>query len=275
MKYPICLICLRGVSETERFRIDYPGGRNEAYICPLSDFGLCDRHSPSAGVDVFFQDGRDELCPSHLRARSPSLRAAFYFAESQRVVRPSTPSRLRRSICHPRARCYCGAPDPQLGHLISVRLFALAGVDSRLSFFEDNVVPMCIDCNNAWIYAEWAPADVFLWHGRNDVWSRYWEATRTAVAVAHRMGIPIRLVPPHSTKGRIGTPVLATPSNPTDANWRVSGYVIHRWRQRLVAPSLDKARPLPDCCASRLIPQYLWATGKVKVFPRTLGTVER
>lgn len=265
MKRPICLICLRDVSEASRFCIDYPGGRNEAYHRPLSDFGLCTDHSPAAGAEVFFADGRDELCPHNLRARALlAPRRAFYFAKSQNVVRPKTPSRLRRSICHPGARCYCGASDPQLGHLISVRLFALAGVDPKLSFFEDNLVPMCIACNNAWIYAEWAPVDVSLWHGRNDVWFRYWEATRAAVAVAHRMGIPIRLVPPHRTKGRIGTPVLALPSNPTDVNWRVSGYVIHRWRQRLLAPSLGKARPLHDCCASRLIPQYLRPTRKEK-----------
>jgi 5-methylcytosine-specific restriction endonuclease McrA len=257
MHIPQCLICLRPIASDARFSVAYPGGRHLSYQRPLSAFGLCEAHSPGPMYEVFFEDAVNAAA-EYVRARPLSApRRTAYFASSTNITRTRAPSGLKALICPPGSTCHCGAQNPQLGHLISAKLFATAGLDPKLSWFPENLVPMCIACNNAWIYAEWPADAVWHWRKRTDSRAYFWEAAQRAVRIAHHAGLRVWLVPPHHTAGRIGTPVLTPPTDVAATEWKVTGYVMFRWRQRLLAPSLARARPFHDCCASYLIPQYL------------------
>lgn len=258
MQSPQCLICLRQIGDAARFMVAYPGGRRPAYRRPLTDFGLCESHSPQRGCEVFFEDSTTQVRPAYLRARPlTTSKRVNYFVATSTITRTRAPKRLRALVCPPGSVCHCGALNPQLGHLISAKLFATAGVDPRLSWFPENLVPMCVACNNAWIYAEWPPDAVWNWRKRTESWTHFWLAAHRAVRIAQQAGLRVWLAPQHETSGRIGTPVLTEPADAAATEWTVSGYVISAWRSRLVVPSLSKARPFHDCCVSRLIPQYL------------------
>lgn len=135
-----------------------------------------------------------------------------------------------------------------MGHLISMKLFAVAGVDTRLSWFPENLVPMCRACNNAWIYAEWPASEHgLLWRNRVASWSHFWSLAEQAIVAAHALGIPVWLAPRVATVGgRVGTPVLTVPSDPGALYWRVEACMLRGWRSRLEAAPRARLRPWND-----------------------------
>ncbi len=129
-----------------------------------------------------------------------------------------------------RPRLLCRGKAEAVGHIIPRMCFPESGLPADASCFEENLVPICRNCNQAWVdwdymgahhFDAWTPSKVRRWRAR----------LLTALKIAHSRGIKVFLSPSAyiirkpSRKGFPGPVVLAPPSRPGELHLEILGYL--------------------------------------------------
>lgn len=128
-----------------------------------------------------------------------------------------------------RTRLLCQGKAAALGHVIPRMCFSESGLPADASCFDENLVPMCRNCNQAWV--DWD----YLGSAHCKMWTpskiRHWRARLlSALKIAHSKGIRIFLSPrayivrKPSRKCYPGPVVLAPPVRPGEIHLAIVGY---------------------------------------------------
>jgi hypothetical protein len=196
---PRCAACGDPAAWSTRIALPYRPWWSTAADC----FGLCRGHRDNAMRGLYYArdpsrerafivesllGGHDALC---VEAVPPYGRA------------PSQAARWRAQLfSSPTVRCRCGAPAGELGHLIPSLAFRITGTPVALSYYEENLEPMCRTCNIEW--SDFFRPEFMRFRRQRERWERL----RVALDAARSRGVTVGVPPVAPRRGWPGVPIF-------------------------------------------------------------------
>lgn len=250
---PECWVCLGTCSEAARFSVPFPFGLPEEFQRPLTDFGLCSRHTGRArqGLLVALPE-RDRGSDTYLAVscRDHARRVRVRYPRVGKVGRSAAYIEIRRRRFSVDAACLCGRSATELGHLIPRYWLALNNYPQSVGDFPENLLPFCADCNQCWHHYSpfaWDAAD--YWRAHSRTYRAFSRRQRGALRILTSHGIRVFRPPRVSLRHVPAQPLLARPKRSSRLTFDVLGYVCLHWRMRThsnlrVRGPLFRASPL-------------------------------